>query len=128
MTSGERTKRRPMFATGEIVGDYEPLYLYWQELGTRTEDAVLQSRDFEELRRMLEEGELRLDIVLERLTSYFLPRVDRAAAKRALEKYYGVSVGEEEAARRIAQIMAGWLVEAAGELGILRLRRSWERR
>ena len=131
MAAGEHVerKRRPMFATGEVVGDYEPLYLYWQELGERTEDAVLQSRDFNELRRLLgEEGGARLDEVLERLTSYFLPRVDREAARRALEKYYGVKVDAEEAARRIAQILAGWLVEAAGELGMLRLRRSWERR
>ena len=126
----ERGKRRkPMFATGEIVGDYEPLYLYWREAGERAEQSIIQSRDFEELRRLIEEEHVtRLDEVLERLTGYFLPRVDREAARRALERYYGVSVSGEDAARRIASILAGWLVEAAGELGMLRLRRSWERR
>ncbi len=126
----ERGKRRkPMFATGEVVGDYEPLYLYWREAGERAEQSIIQSRDFEELRRLIEEEHVtRLDEVLERLTGYFLPRVDREAARRALERYYGVSVSGEDAARRIASILAGWLVEAAGELGMLRLRRSWERR
>ena len=108
-------RRRPMFATGEIVGDYEPLYLYWQEAGGRAEEAVLSGGDFEVLRRLVEEeGVSRLDEVLERLASHFVSRVDARAARRALEKYYGVEVSEEEAARRIAGILAGWLVEAAG--------------
>jgi hypothetical protein len=128
-SSGEPKRRRPMFATGEIVGDYEPLYLYWSEAGEKAEKAIIQSQDFRELRRIIEEeGVRRLDEVLERLASYFQPRVDAEAARRALTRYYGVEVDPLEAARRIALILAGWLVEAAGELGIYRLRRSWEKR
>ncbi|HID41221.1 MAG TPA: hypothetical protein EYP33_03590, partial [Pyrodictium sp.] len=46
-------RRRPMFATGEIVGDYEPLYLYWQEAGERAGESVLSNRDFKELQRLV---------------------------------------------------------------------------
>lgn len=128
-TGGESRRRRPMFATGEIVGDYEPLYLYWSEAGSQAEKAIIQSQDFRELKRVIEEEKVaRLDEVLERLTSYFLPRIDAEAARGALTRYYGVEIDPGEAARRIALILAGWLVEAADELGIYRLRRSWEKR
>ncbi|KSW10727.1 hypothetical protein CF15_08050 [Pyrodictium occultum] len=118
-----------MFATGEIVGDYEPLYLYWQEAGDRAERSVLSNEDFREVQRLVaEEGVNRLDQLLERLKQRFLPRVDPAAARRALTRYYGTEIPEGEAAERIAGILAGWLVEAATEWGMLRLRRGWERR
>jgi len=121
-------RKRPMFATGEVVGDYEPLYLYWQEAGERASESVLSNEDFQELQRLVAgEGVRRLDQLLERLRDRFLPRVDPAAARRALSRYYGVDLGEAEAAQRIADILAGWLVEAASEWGLLRLRRGWEK-
>ncbi|ALL01796.1 hypothetical protein Pyrde_1753 [Pyrodictium delaneyi] len=110
------------------MGDYEPLYLYWQEAGERAGESVLSNEDFKELQRLItREGLRRLDQLLARLQDYFLPRVDPGAARRALSRYYGVEIGEDEAAQRIASILAGWLVEAASEWGMLRLRRGWEK-
>jgi len=118
-----------MFATGEIVGDYEPLYLYWEEAGQRASESVLSTRDFEELRRIIVgEGVRRLDEVIERLKPLFRDRVDPGAARRALRRYYGVDVDEETAVDKILGILAGWLVEAASEWHMLSLRPKWRRR
>jgi molecular chaperone GrpE (heat shock protein) len=128
-SAGTAKRKRPMFATGEVVGDYEPLYLYWNEAGEKAEEAIIQSRDFQELKKVIEQEKItRLDEALERLATYFLPRVDAEAARRALRKYYGIDIDPSEAAKKIAQMLAGWLIEAAEELGIYKLRKSWERR
>lgn len=117
-----------MFATGEIVGDYEPLYLYWREAGQRAAESVLSEKDFEELRRIVsEEGVTRLDEVIERLKPLFRSRVDPRAARRAISSYYGVEVDEETAVDKILGILAGWLVEAASEWHLVSLRRKWEK-
>ena len=125
----QKGKKRPMFATGEIVGDYEPLYLYWEEAGQRAAESVLTTRDFDELRRIVVgEGVRRLDELLERLKPLFRSRVDPDAARRAMKRYYGVDVDTETAVNRILEILAGWLVEAASEWHMLSLRPGWRRR
>jgi hypothetical protein len=122
----EKRKPMPLFATGEIVGDYEPLYRYWREAGDKAEEAVLSNRDFEELQRLVvREGVERLDELLRRLTEWFKERVDIDAAQRAVSDYYGSRVDGEIARETIARILAGWLVEAGTEWNILRLRRAW---
>ncbi len=129
MESREKGKRRPMFATGEVVGDYEPLYLYWEEAGQRAAESVLTTEDFEELRRIVVgEGVRRLDELLERLKPLFRGRVDPEAARRAMKRYYGVDIDTETAVDRILEILAGWLVEAASEWHMLALRPGWRRR
>ena len=129
MEGGKKGKRRPMFATGEVVGDYEPLYLYWEEAGQRAAESVLTTRDFEELRKIVVgEGVRRLDELLERLKPLFRGRVDPEAARRAMKRYYGVDVDAETATDRVIEILAGWLVEAASEWHLLSLRPGWRRR
>ncbi len=124
----EETKKKPMplFATGEIVGDYEPLYRYWREAGDKAEKAVLSNKDFEELQRLVvQESVRRLDELLSRLTEWFKERVDTNAAQRAISEYYGSRIDGETARETIARILAGWLVEAGTEWNILKLRRVW---
>ncbi|BEP16871.1 hypothetical protein PYJP_02230 [Pyrofollis japonicus] len=122
-------KKRPLFATGEVVGDYEPLYKYWEEAGQKASESVLSAKDFEELRRIVvDQGVRRLDELLEKLKQVFRNRVDPEAARRALSKYYGVEVDTETAVDRVAGILAGWLVEAATEWNILSLRPTWQKR
>ncbi len=113
----------PYFATGEVVGDYTLLYIYWRKAGKRAEDATLRREDFDYLRRIVEGGKVRkLNELLERLTSYYLSRVDANAAVEAVKEYYRVPMSADDAKRMIARILAGWLVEAGQQWGILRLR------
>ena len=125
----EPERRMPFFATGEIVGDYSLLYLYWREAGDKAEEALLSEKDFQHLRSLLASGEqARLDQVLEKLRNHFRGRVDPDAAAKAAKKYYGVDVPPQEARDRVADILAGWLLEAASRWGMIRLRRTWEQR
>ncbi len=116
-----------MFASGTIVSDYEPLFRYW-EIARRegredlVDKAMLENRDFDYIRKMILEQALNLLEVLDRLEEYFIERVDPGIAVKALEETLGIELELEEARRRLARILAGWLLEAAQTWGIIRLR------
>ncbi len=122
-------ERRPLLANGSVVGDYSPLFKYWEKAKKRGRgeegSVVLRNEDFEKLEQLLRDSEGRLSLAdaLEELTLYFLGRVDPELAREAVEEAYGVSGYDAESARRvIARILAGWLIEAAKTWGSLRLR------
>ncbi len=123
---GARRPPPPLLGDGSIVPDYTLLYNYWEAVrrrGGSIEDAVLRREDFERLREIVERHSgLSLARLLEMLTEEMLRRVDREAAAEAARETYGVEMDSETAARRVARIMAGWLVEAGKQTGILRLR------
>jgi hypothetical protein len=125
--------RKPPFATGSIIESYEALFAYWEEAkSVGDEDAVeastLSREDFDSLQRLVEEaGSYSLEELLRLLTERFTRRVKPELAIRALRRL-GVEAGGDEATHLIARQLAAWLVEAGEYWGILRLRRSWERR
>ncbi len=122
-------ERRPLLADGSIVGDYEPLFKYWEKARKRGRGeegrVVLRNEDFQHLEKLLRSREGRLSVAeaLEELTLYFLDRVDPELAREAVEEAYGVSGYDAESARRVvARILAGWLIEAAKTWGSLKVR------
>ncbi len=127
MRNERREKPRPpLLGDGSIVGDYTLLYNYWEALrrkGGNIDDAVLRREDFDLLRELVERHHgATLDRILDRLTEEMVKRVDREAAREAARETYGVEFDSETAARRVARMMAGWLVEAGKNTGMLRLR------
>ena len=119
-------KRKPMLASGAIVSDYEPLFKYWEIAKnvdkTVAEKATLRSEDFDiALSYVSSKGITSLASLLSYLEDYMTDRVDGELAVRALKETYGVIFEIEEAKRRIARILAGWLIEACSLWGTLRL-------
>ncbi len=121
---------KPLLADGSVVGDYSLLFKYWEKARKlRGEEAargaVLGGEDFRYLENLIGRVK-RLSDLLDVLTEYFMERVDPEAARQAYVEAYGVEIDAYEAARRVARILAGWLVEAAKSTGMLRLRGAWE--
>jgi len=119
-------KRKPMLASGAIVSDYEPLFKYWEIAKnvdkTVAEKATLRSEDFDiALSYVSSKGITSLASLLSYLEDYMADRVHGELAVRALKETYGVIFEIEEAKRRIARILAGWLIEACSLWGTLRL-------
>lgn len=119
-------KRKPMLASGAIVSDYEPLFKYWEIAKnvnkTVAEKATLRSKDFDvALSYVSSKGVTSLTNLLNYLEDYMANRVDGKLAVRALRETYGVTFEIEEAKRRIARILAGWLIEACSLWGTLKL-------
>ena len=121
-TSG-REERRPIFATGKVVGDYGLLFKYWDVAGReKAEKAMLTNKDFEKLRELVEGNPgMSLARLLDVLTEYFIERVDPEAARKAYKEYYGVDVDTYTARRQVARLLAGWLIEAGENWKILSL-------
>lgn len=120
---------KPFFADGSIVGDYKPLIKYWEILKKRSrkklDEAFLKREDFEEIRRIVyEKKKVNMIELLTILKNRFKPRIDSDVAVEALKEVYGVSVDPETAVDRIASIMAGWLIEASKNTGIIKYARS----
>ncbi len=127
MDSGEW---KPPFASGRVVGSYEPLKRYLEEARRRgredlVEKALLNEDDFELLRRLVVVEGVSLESLLSALEERFYDRVDGEVAREAYRSM-GLKVDTESAKRMIARILAGWLIESGEEWKILRLRASWE--
>ncbi len=119
--------RKPPFASGEIVGDYEPLFIYWRVARDRgredlIEASTLSNDDFEYVKRYMEvRVRLSLADILDDLSTYFKDRVDEDTAREAYRRL-GIVDPKGEYRVLIARILAGWLIEAAETWGILRIR------
>ncbi len=117
----------PFFADGSIIGDYKPLFIYWRILREKgrndlLDKAFLKREDFELVNRLVEErGRISLRELIDELTERFMDRVDPDIAMKAFTEVYGVSIDREYARRRIAYILAGWLIEASKNTGILKI-------
>jgi hypothetical protein len=118
---------KPFFATGEIVGSYRLLYTYWRHAGDKAEESILREADFQKLQHLISQGYTRLDQLMEKLRDHFRERIDTEAARKAAKEYYGVEMGPEEAVARVADQLAGWLIEAASQWGIVRIRKGWRK-
>ena len=122
-------RRRPPWASGKLAGDYDLLYAYWEEARRRgredlVEAAMLSERDFDKLRELVGEGPRSALELVERLAGELEARIDEDVAGAAAAGL-GLPLAGEEARRRVARLMASWLVEAGEEWGVLRLRPSW---
>jgi DNA-directed RNA polymerase subunit F len=113
-------ERKPLLADGSVVGSYEPLFRYWEAAKRRgLEELTIGSEELKYVEeRVRREGRVSLLQLLSELAERFLPRVDPEAAREAYESL-GLRLAPEEARRRIAEILAGWALEAARALSIV---------
>ena len=117
---------RPPFASGKIAGSYEPLKIYMELARERGREdlldaSILREEDFRMLRERVErEGRVRLLDLLNELEEYFAERVDPELAREAYRRY-GLDLATGDARKRLARLMAAWLLEAGEEWGYVRL-------
>lgn len=116
-------ERKPLLADGSIVGSYEPLYSYWElAKGRGIEEAAITREDIEFIREIVESaGRLRILEVREKLVKRFILRVNPEVAEEAYKRL-GFNFTRQEAQRGIAEILAGWSLEAARNLNLISLR------
>jgi len=119
----------PFFASGEIVGDYRPLLKYWEILKRNnclSEDAFLTNEDFKFLQEIIKEiPALNVESLINMVKPRFLSRLKCEYASEAFREVYGIDIEAGEACSKLASIMAGWLIEAGSNTGILSIRYGW---
>ena len=120
-------EKRPLLATGRVVGDYETLLRYVElarERGLKPEDYTLTREDVEYAMRIFEERRSLLEVI-DALKRKFAARLDCRLASEAMRLSKGVVVPENQACDYVSSLYAGWLVEACETLGLVRLREGW---
>ncbi|MCE4617224.1 MAG: hypothetical protein F7C32_01390 [Desulfurococcales archaeon] len=123
--SCKKNMKRPFFATGYLIEDYEPLMKYWEFLRKEgrediLEKAFLDNEDYEILKKIAREKVGRsLAEIFDELIGRFLERIDAETALKAFREAGYKTIGLEEAKRSMARILAGWLLEAGENLKII---------
>ena len=113
-------------ASGTIVKDYRLLIAYFEELnnlGIKSETSYPTSEDIEFIVSSIRQGRVRnlaelIDILIERFRS----RVNVIAALNACKKTYGEFNDGELAVHEVAKLLAGWAIEIAENLGLIKLK------
>ncbi len=122
---------KPFLANGSIVEDYRLLITYWRRAKEKSRDlaekAILSNNDFAYLRDRISFfiGKP-IEELISDLKHYMLDRVDPIVAVEAFREVYGIEVEPSLAREKIAEILAGWLIEAGKRLKILSYR-GWRR-
>ena len=121
----------PFFGDRTIVGSYKPLFEYWKLLKERhlsIDSSLLHPDDFTYVKELVEKyGKVGLQDLINELTTYFLNRINCELAKEAYRRALGIELSKEDACRKLAEILAGWLIEAAKNTGLLRLNIPWRK-
>ncbi|MCS7104637.1 MAG: hypothetical protein NZ954_03625 [Thermofilaceae archaeon] len=114
------TERKPFLANGSVVGNYEPLYRYWEKArGKGLEEVSISAEELEEIEERVKRiGRLSLIELRNELARKLIARVNAEVAEEAYQSL-GIQLSREEAQKKIAEILAGWALEAAKNLGIV---------
>ena len=122
----EEEARRLMLATGKIVSNYKPLIKYLELANPeQREKALPRSSDIEVVRSLLEKGYGTLEEVLNEVAKIVRDRLDPELSQKAIKYSLDVELGRDEAVRYISKLLAGWIIEIAEQLGVVRLRTKW---
>ncbi len=116
----------PFMASGKIVKNYELLRIYVDEMKNRGLDPASSyptNEDLEYTVRIVREAEsINLEQLQKLLMERFKPRIDRDSAVNACKKFYGFDLEASTAIEEIARILAGWTIEIALNLGLVKAR------
>ncbi|MEM0372191.1 MAG: hypothetical protein QXY23_06435, partial [Ignisphaera sp.] len=77
--------------------------------------------------RLVSSGRKKLSDVLEELIARIVARVHREAAKEAVREALGSDIDEEIAVDIVARDIAGWILEIAENMGLIKIDSSMMR-
>ena len=121
--------KKPLLASGKIIKDYRILFeyckIYKKEKGAKAEEVLLDRKDFDYLKKLVQEGIIKAGELLNRLSVYYEEKIDPEIAVKAYAVTYGIEyskVDKDLAVHELSRTLAGWLIEASEKLGILEIK------
>lgn len=113
-----------MLCSGKVFSNYSLLEKYLEVCPEeRRAGSLPNSSDIEFVKRIASRGTAPLDKFLEELVERFKDRVDPGCCVRASREVLGMEVAEDQASVLVAIQLAGWTLEIAEALGVIKLRR-----
>lgn len=115
-----------MLSSGKVFKDYTLLEKYL-ELCSEDERtrSLPNSSDIEFVRYLLNRKVGTLHDFLEELSRRFLSRVSPARSVDAVRSVFGMEVPEDYAVQLVSAQLAGWTLEIAEALGVIKLRQLY---
>jgi hypothetical protein len=110
--------------SGKIVKNYRILQRYFEiidEMNIDKTTSLPSTEDIELISRLVKEGRKTLLELLDILTLKFIPKVNIEAAIKVYKEILGVEVSPNIAVSYIAKDLAGWTLEIAENLGVIRI-------
>lgn len=112
-----------MLSSGKIFKDYLLLEKYLEICPENERGKSLPSSpDIEFVKYLASRGVGSLNMYLDELTRRFEERVNPAYCVKAVKEVLGTEVPEDRAVRIISTQLAGWTLEIAEALGIIKIR------
>jgi len=111
-------------SSGKLVKNYTVLEKYFDLLEKMGIDKSLylpSSSDMDFVVRLVSSGRKKLLDVLEELIARIVARVHREAAKEAVREALGSDIDEEIAVDIVARDIAGWILEIAENMGLIKI-------
>jgi hypothetical protein len=110
--------------SGKIVKNYRILQRYFEiidEMNIDKTTSLPSTEDIELISRLVKGGRKTLLELLDILTLKFIPKVNIEAAIKVYKEILGVEVSPNIAVSYIAKDLAGWTLEIAENLGVIRI-------
>ncbi len=110
--------------SGKIVKNYRILQRYFEiidEMNIDKTTTLPSTEDIELISRLVKEGKKTLLELLDTLTLKFIPKVNIEAAIKVYKEVLGVEIPPNIAVSYIAKDLAGWTLEIAENLGVIRI-------
>ncbi|MEM1930858.1 MAG: hypothetical protein QXL79_01940 [Sulfolobales archaeon] len=112
-----------MLSSGKVFGDYSLLERYLEICQEKKAEALPNSSDIEFVKRIANRGPASLNELLGELAKRFKHRVDPSCSVRASKEVLSMELAEDQASQLVATQLAGWTLEIAEALGIIKLKR-----
>jgi hypothetical protein len=116
--------KKLFLSTSKIIEDYNPLIEYLSLLNEVERKHIMpSSRDLELIRELSSRlGKIDLQELMEELMKIKEPLLKEDIAIRAVEKAWGIRLNRELAIKEISKELAGWMLEIAERLNIIKIK------
>ncbi len=108
----------PFLSTGEVVRNYAPLMKYLEICG---KEILPSQKDLEFIKHRAEMSPS-VDDLFSEISKRKEPQIDKECAVRAVKEAWSISLSKELAVEEILKEVAGWEIEIAHRLGLIKLK------
>ncbi|MEM1681814.1 MAG: hypothetical protein QW509_02890 [Sulfolobales archaeon] len=112
-----------MLSSGKVFGNYSLLERYLEICQEKKVESLPNSSDIEFVKHIASRGPASLDKFLEELVKRFKCRVDPVCSVKASKEVLNMELAEDQASQLVAVQLAGWTLEIAEALGVIKLKR-----
>ncbi len=105
-----------------VFKDYSLLERYFEVCGEEASTSIPTPADVEYVKYLVSRGSTSLEYVLNELKKKLLDRVNVSCSLRAAREVLGIDLPESHAVALVSVQLAGWILEIAEALGIIKLK------